>query len=270
MKYKLVLADFDNTLGVGQGIVEQSTVETIKEYQKRGGIFVICTGRMYDSIIDICKENGFTGDLISYQGAIISNIESEEVYLSGGLSVDDQIEIVNSLLEEDGSILIDIDKKLYFNKFDKYSYWHCYGSRVFGEYEPDLISLIKEKNGTAQKVIFKEEKEKMIAVMEKLKKQFKDKYEVNMSTGEHGFLMEVINPVYSKGNAVKFLAKKYNIPMSEVMTIGDSLNDISFITCGAYGVCVGDGFEELKKVANEVTVPFKEKPVEYLLKKYCL
>ena len=68
----------------------------------------------------------------------------------------------------------------------------------------------------------------------------------------------------------KWVAKKYNIPMSEVMTIGDSLNDMDLITCGAHGVCVGDGLPELKEKANEVTVPFKEKPVEYLLKKYCL
>ena len=84
------------------------------------------------------------------------------------------------------------------------------------------------------------------------------------------YLLECINKKYNKGEAVRLVAKHYNIPLSEVLTVGDSTNDIPLLDGEWHGVAVGDGSERLKQVAKEVTVDFKDKPVKYLLEKYCL
>ena len=83
-------------------------------------------------------------------------------------------------------------------------------------------------------------------------------------------LLEVINPKYSKGESVKYLANYFNIPLSETLAIGDSTNDIELIKGDWYGVAVGDAVEELKAQADEVTVPYKDNPVKVMLEKYCL
>ena len=83
-------------------------------------------------------------------------------------------------------------------------------------------------------------------------------------------MLEAINPEYSKGNAVRFLANYYNIPLEQVIAVGDSTNDIDLITGEWHGVAVGDGKQELKAVAKEITLPFKEKPIKHLIEKYCL
>ena len=44
MKYKLVIADFDGTLGNVPDYVHPDTIKAIKEYQSKGGIFAIITG----------------------------------------------------------------------------------------------------------------------------------------------------------------------------------------------------------------------------------
>ena len=58
--------------------------------------------------------------------------------------------------------------------------------------------------------------------------------------------------------------------MQEVIAVGDSTNDVSLISGEWHGVAVGNAKETLKKVAKEVTVPFSEQPIKYLLEKYCL
>ena len=83
-------------------------------------------------------------------------------------------------------------------------------------------------------------------------------------------MLEVINPKYSKGNAVKFLADYYGVKLSEVLAVGDSTNDIELLRGEWHGVAVGDAKEELKAVADEITVPYKDQPVKVLLEKYCL
>ena len=84
------------------------------------------------------------------------------------------------------------------------------------------------------------------------------------------FLLEVINPKFSKGNSVRFLANYYGVPLDQVIAVGDSTNDIELLSGEWRGVAVGDAKDELKAVADEITVPFEEQPVKVLLEKYCL
>ena len=67
-----------------------------------------------------------------------------------------------------------------------------------------------------------------------------------------------------------FLSKKYGVPLEKIIAVGDSTNDIDLIKGEWHGVAVGDGREELKAVAKEITVPYKDKPIKTLLEKYCL
>ena len=83
-------------------------------------------------------------------------------------------------------------------------------------------------------------------------------------------LVEAVSPTCSKKVAVEFLANHYGIPLDKVIAVGDSTNDIELLNGAWHGVAVGDGREELKAVADEVTVPFESQPGKYLLEKYCL
>ena len=124
---------------------------------------------------------------------------------------------------------------------------------------------IKEKK--VRKALAIGEPEQIDKALEILSKKYEGELIVNKSSKNY---LEVISPLYSKGEAVKKIANYYNIPLSEVIAVGDSLNDMSLIDGEWHGVCVGDGMEEVKKVAKEVTLPFKEQPIKFLLEKYCL
>ena len=51
MKYKLVISDYDGTLGCApQNDIDAKTLSAIKKFQAKGGKFVVCTGRMFASV----------------------------------------------------------------------------------------------------------------------------------------------------------------------------------------------------------------------------
>ena len=58
----------------------------------------------------------------------------------------------------------------------------------------------------------------------------------------------------SKGNAIKALCEKLDIPLKEVVCFGDSLNDQSMFEVAGYSVAMGNATEELKEVADKVTL----------------
>ena len=125
-----------------------------------------------------------------------------------------------------------------------------------------------KRQGKASKICFLGDDALVNKTADEMNEKFKDK-NIRFNSGAI-HLLEAINPDCGKDNAVRFIANYYNIPLEEVITVGDSTNDIELIHGPWHGVAVGDAKEELKAVAKEITVPFKDKPIKALLEKYCL
>ena len=84
MKYKMFVSDFDWTLGHAPDVIEESTVDAIRRYQEKGGIFTVCTGRLFSSIRGILNKYGLKGTVIACQGAIVGDIETgKRLYAHG-------------------------------------------------------------------------------------------------------------------------------------------------------------------------------------------
>ena len=267
MKYKLFVSDFDGTLGKAPGIIEPETVAAIKEYQKKGGIFAVCTGRMFSSIRPICLNYGLKGLVISYQGAMINDIETGECLFSGGMDYASAAEIAKKMLSYGISALADINDVMYLHGESKYYDIYKTACKVCGEITDDLVKTILEKKQTVAKIGGLCDPSLTPAITAAVNAEFGDRFTVNNGSP---ILVEVVNKNYDKKFSVEYLAKYYNVPYEEIIAVGDSSNDVALLSGKWHGVAVGDGVEELKKIADEITVPYEKRPVEYLLKKYCL
>ncbi len=265
MKFKMIICDFDGTLGCRPDVIEENTVKAIKKYIAMGGIFVICTGRMFASAKLICQKYGLDGLVVSYQGASIDNVATGEVLLREGVDPKLALEVATRLKNDGANFVADIDEIMYTEQTSWYTDFHREFTKVV--MVDDLLKTIKDLNRTTSKLVVVDTPEKITRLTEKYQNLYGDALTFNNGADT---LMEVVNPKYTKGNAVRFLAKHFGIPYDEIMTVGDSTNDIPLLEGEWYGVAVGDAKEQLKKVAKEVTLPFKDNPVKYLLEKYCL
>lgn len=267
MKYDLFVTDFDGTLGVAPDHIEEETVGAIKEYVGRGGKFAIVTGRMYSSIRPICLKYGFKGIVISYQGAMINDIETGDSIFSGGIDYRLAAEIAEKFIRENVQTVVDIDDVMYYNKKSAYTDFYENAVGVRGKLVDNLAEFVLKTKKHAQKVGTICSPEQSLFLTEKYSAIYGDKVIINNGSKN---LVEVVSPTCSKGVAVRFLSDYYKIPLNKIIAVGDSTNDIELLKGEWHGVCVGDGREELKKTAKEITVPYKDKPVKFLLEKYCL
>lgn len=265
MKFKMIISDFDGTLGDKPDIIDESTVEIIKKYIAKGGIFVICTGRMYASAKLICQKYGLDGVVVSYQGAQIDDLSTGKVLLCEGVEYNLAKKVAEELKNESVPVVCDIDEIMYSESTNWYTDFHSSFTEV--RLVDDICKTIEDIKHPVSKLIVVEKPQ----VIANLTKKYAPKYkgELVFNSGADT-LMEVVNPKFTKGNAVRFLSKYFSVPFNEIMTIGDSTNDIPLIEGEWHGVAVGNAKEELKKVAKEVTLPFKDNPVKHLIEKYCL
>ncbi|MBR5388428.1 MAG: HAD-IIB family hydrolase [Clostridia bacterium] len=267
MKYRLVISDFDGTLGTAPDIIEEDTVNAIKSYVERGGIFAVCTGRMLSGIRPICLKYGIKGVVASNQGAMINDIETGESLFSGGIGIKDAEDILGDILDLGYTAVAEIDDVMYYQHKTSYVDLYEYCSKIKGKEVTDIIAFVKENGRAVNKVLGFCDPEKTEESVKTLAEKYKGKLFVNSGAP---FLVEAVSVWCGKRFAVNFLADYYKVPHEKVMTVGDSTNDIELLSGDWHGVAVGDGAEELKSAAREITVPYKDKPVKFLLEKYCL
>lgn len=274
MKYKLFISDYDGTLGhAPDNNIDEEIFKAIQEFSKKGGKFVVCSGRNIDSLTNILSSVGLqnTGVAVGIQGSIIKDLETGEIIFSKGLDKKIAIDFANRLKKDGHSVIVFLGDYMHYEKVDERisAYIKMHGKiNHKGICVESFQKAIEESPCEVSKVLAICKKELVEFYQEEYNKIYKDDNIVINSGGEH--LIEGINPDYDKGNAVRFLAKHYGVPLDQVIAVGDSTNDIGLVKGEWHGVAVGDAKQALKEVAKEVTVPYKDKPVLHLLKKYCL
>ncbi len=268
MKYRLFISDYDGTLGVApKNDIDSETLDAINRFISKGGVFAVCSGRETSSITKILKKSNLKGLVVSFQGARITDLESGESLFEGGLNSELAIKAVNELKSAGLSPIA-------YGKTDFYVEEHTPYSEVYAKLTgltgvvADVYKVLEEQKQNVCKVCGLGDDKIVNETAERLNRKYNG-VGMKFNSGAKN-LLEAINPDCGKGQAVRFLSKHYNIPLSEIIAVGDSTNDIDLISGEWHGVAVGDGREELKAVADEITVPFKEKPIKYLLEKYCL
>lgn len=267
MKYKMFVADYDRTLG-NLSVIEGDTVKAIKEYMSRGGIFVVCTGRMLYSIREILLSYDIKCPVISYQGAMMDDLATGERKFSGGIDYSLAATVTEELKKESGvDVTVDIGETRTYERVSELVITYEKTVGIHGKLVKDMVAEILKAKVPVPKITVLAPENKIDYLTEKYAEKYKDKLVVNSGAK---LLVEMVDPAWCKGKAVERLSKFYGIDYSEIIAVGDSTNDIELISGKWHGVAVGDANEKLKEVADEITVPFCEQPVKHLLEKYCL
>lgn len=266
MKYDLFISDYDGTLGVGN-VVDTETREAIGKFTDKGGIFVVCSGRETSSITRILTEQKLKGLVVSFQGSRITDIESGKVIYKGGLSAQMAFDVIERVGDRGLTLIAYGEKNVYAQKVTPYveAYAKAVGLNVV--YTDIKEEILRQKDNIC-KICWLGDNDIVNQTADEINAIYKG-VGVKLNSGAKN-LLEAINPDCGKGVAVRFIANYYGVPLDKVIAVGDSTNDIDLISGPWHGVAVGDGRDELKAVADEITVPYTEKPIKVLLEKYCL
>ena len=263
MKYDLIVSDFDGTMA-DKKIVSEQTLQAIKRYVAKGGKFVICTGRVEQSIKSIIDQYGLPTVSGTHQGSRILDTATGEVLKNGGIDYKTAIKVVD-FVRQYTPVVIYIGPEMFAETPCRYA--EVFKGICDCTYVPSLTDLLLERKDDVNRIIASTVPERVPELLEFFGKHLGDKVLVNSGAN---YIVEMASLEHNKKTCVEFLANYYGIPFEKVMTVGDSTNDIPLL-CGKWqGVAVGSAHEKLKEVAKEITVPISEHPIKYLIEKYCL
>ena len=266
MKYKIIFSDYDGTTAIGK-IVSQNVKNAIKNYRNAGGKFIFCTGRHECSIKDVLNTNGIEVDgFITMQGAYAR--VDDTVIVDGGISPKTVVDIINDAKKI--GIYPSVwqkDKLFYFNNVTSKEY-ASYFKEVIAEDKIEMITdvnrLLDSDCGYYGKLIFNKTPTEIFNYFIDYVNQKYGNEVVANSSGPN--FIEVVSNNYTKYETTKKISEHLGFNESEVITVGDSSNDLTLLKYG-FGIAVGNAVSELKQIAKYISPSVTDNALEYIINK---
>src|SRR3990172_2884245 len=93
------------------------------------------------------------------------------------------------------------------------------------------------------------------ALLAATRAQFQGRSDVTVA---HPRFLEFVAPGVSKGQAVRWLARRQGIPLGQVLAIGDQLNDVEMIAAVGHGTAMPQAPTQVIDAARYVALPIAE------------
>lgn len=254
----------DGTLLTDDLVIPPNTVEAIQRAVASGTIVTIATGRMFASAKHFAKQLQINVPLITYQGALIQDMEKEEVIYERTISPDISTRLIEIAEERDLHFQAYQNDLLYGAIENERLMRYAEKTKVPYQVEPDLRKLAM-KGFT--KAIYVGDPVYLEGMQDEMKALFGTTAHITKSTP---YFLEVTHPEANKGDALRHLAKSLGIDMSETIGIGDNYNDTELLEVAGLGVAMGNAVDALKNSADFITLSNNDEGVKHVIEKFVL
>lgn len=257
MGKKAIFLDIDGTLTEpGSNVPPESALRAIKLARQKGNLVFLCTGRNRGMLKPLLSY-GFDG----FIGSAGGYVECEGRLIYGCPMRKEQQEKIFEVLKENGIYrTVECLNDSYTDEsFKEFLAEKCSASgnsellRWRKQIEESLnIRPMSEYAGQpVYKVVVMSPG---IEQLRKAEKEIGDEFVFCIQdTDDYGIVNgEIVNRDFDKGRGVRRVCEHFHIPLSDSVGFGDSMNDKEMIEVVGLGICMGNGSETLKKIADHV------------------
>lgn len=268
--YELLVLDIDGTIVDKNGAISVEDRNALAEVCDLGLPISLSTGRVPQACLRIISQLSLDSYHVFADGALVSNPNSgREIYVR---PIDKMI--VKQVVEF--AQLNGINLGLYSanHYFVGRETWASDIRRDFYHTLPNIVDISKLwQKGRIIKGALTVRSPEERAKIELLRLQFKDSLSFSWTKTPAYPEIDFINVLtrdVSKGKALEALASFLGISLAEVMAVGDGTNDISLLSSAGLAIAMGDASDELRAVADYVTLDVDHNGLAAAINKFLL
>lgn len=248
---RLVISDLDGTLLDEEKKVSIDNIKAIENLRNKGIKFGIATGRNYEVINKLLPMLGIeqlvdvkvclNGNVVEINGEKKSfyNLTNEELLYAYNASKQfKELSFVVGDGQNEAFHCSKINKQV--EELSKYNYW-----KIIVE---DMDTWLKNK--ICLECMYVANDNYLKSIYDDVKRLEKGNLRF-LKTGIRTF--EIFNINVSKANGLKAICEKLNISLDNVLSIGDSENDLDMIVNCGVGVAMNNAMDDIKKSADYIT-----------------
>ena len=266
--YKLLVIDIDGTLINRYGDVSPENREALDMARRSGMQVSLSTGRSLKSSVPIIDQLSLDSYHIFFDGALVSNPDrGEEIYAQ---TIDKAV--LGQMIEF--AHAHDINLELYSTTqyFAERETWSTEAHRQFFGVEPtigDFSNIWEQERIVKGGLVVTDPEEEIKA--KRFNHRFADCLHfspVKVPTFPDVTFNNILAPNTSKGIALEVLASHLSITPAEVVAVGDGANDISLLSAAGLAIAMGNAHEEVKKIADHITLSVEEHGLAAAIKEF--
>ena len=249
---KLIVCDIDNTLVPKHKQPSDRTLACIHEFEKRGILFGLASGRSTDMLRDLANEWGIHCDiLIGNNGGEYQDEINGEHDILDKFSCEDLHEIFKIMepFKDKVNCQMFINGVRYIRRLDEQT-----AKAIKYSNDAEKPVIVEDESvfwsEPAYKVGFRTPAEIMPEVEKHCAKYNNDVFK---SFKTEFTMYEFARTEADKGKMLVRFCKSHNIPIEDTVAFGDMTNDVSILEAAGLGVCLENGSPDAKQAADVIT-----------------
>lgn len=247
MKYRLVAFDLDGTL-VGRDLVIRDRVRAaVARLIATGTRGCIVTGRMYRAAVPFARALELTAPLVCYQGAAVVDPADDAILREVPLEPPLVQELISRTHADGMHLQLYREDRYYCERLNRFSQLYARLSGIEPITVPSLAQAFAGQDATKAVVIDDPAQAERYA--ERLKGMLGGRAYVTRSYAE---FVEILNRKVDKGEALRYVAHRLNVPMADTAALGDAWNDAPLLRAVGFGIAMGSAPSELRAQADAV------------------
>lgn len=267
-QYKVVSCDLDGTLLNDDFCVSYENKLSIEALFNKGVYVIPVTGRSLSEMPEVAEISHIRYIIFS-NGAVIFDKKTQE-YTYMCISKETSNFVLNTIKEYDCFVIIHHGGKTYANNMsdDEIKSYNVSSAvqmlvKQYANKETDFEKKAYLMDKVESFVVFfKDDKE-----MEKCKNILSSHKDLYVVDGWNHSI-EIFSMDAGKDKALKILLQKLLVNSEDVISIGDSGNDIEMTKFAGLGLSVSNGSEELKNISDDIICSNNEHVLKHILSEY--
>ena len=277
MSRKVIIMDVDGTLTNSKKVVTPQTKEALLKAEEAGAVLILASGRPTSGLIDLAKElemDKHHGLLVAYNGSTVVDCETMEVLFNQALSVEEGKAVLEHMKKFD-RVRPMIDKGEYMYVNNVYDNWITWNGKPFDviQYESrggkfklcEVDDLAAFVDFPLNKILTTSDPEYLQEHYQEMMEPFKDSLSC-MFTGD--FYFEFTAQGIDKAKALDTVLIPMGYKREDMIAFGDGHNDASMIAYAGIGIAMENAVQDLKDIADEMTLSNDEDGIAVALYKH--
>lgn len=270
---KLISLDLDGTLLNSRKELTEENFAALQWAAEQGIEIVPTTGRFFGGMPETIRSLPFLHYAITINGAQVFDVRREEVISSVDIPAEQAVALMEYL--DEFPVIYDCYQdnwgwmsRAFREQVPKYAPdEHCM-KMLLDLRSPvdDLKQTLRERGRGVQKVqLFANDLELRDRLMAEIPRHFPEL----IASSSLANNVEINHKDAHKGVAIRRLAEHLGIEISQTMAFGDGLNDLTMLETVGIGVCMENGRDAVKAVADYVTASCDESGVAKGIYHFC-
>ncbi|MNI25068.1 Sugar phosphatase YidA [compost metagenome] len=256
LPFKLIACDMDGTLLGADHQLSLRTIGTLRAVAERGATILLATGRMLGAVRNHLDRIDLPGIVVAHNGALVKHASSGHIYHHERLPILIARGVIELTVERSHiRIHWNCDDEIYITGENPLSAKFSADLEVALQVIHSFADLTEEPTS----LLVMGSREELVPVLEEILARYKGQVDyVFIPWYDNVWQLQFLPLGTSKGKGVLSVASLLGISPEEIVSFGDSYNDLELIRDTGLGIAMDNAVPEIKQIARFVTLSHQE------------